>query len=1156
MKIKMPLIWLFASSLFSCSDPFLEESTSIEIPINILGNIEQEYLTRVNDAGFTDGDQMGVFVVDYINGVAGELTEGGNRANNVSFTLNGETNRWVGASTIYWKDANTAIDCYGYYPYENSIESVTKHSFTIEPDQSDKSIHGNMNGYEKSDFLWAKATNVQPTKNTIKLNYTHIMSGIKVVLQQGSGFNGDEWDRIEHIVSVDGTSRKASINLSTGDIIAEGAADKSIIAADQDNDTYRAVIVPQTVTAGSNLIGMTIDGTAYHYAIDESISFISGKMYTFTLKVDKRSSGDYSLTLISQSISSWENDNSSHNFESVAYTVINCPIEGTLSQCIADTEKKPENIRNLKITGRLNSIDFEFIRNNMTVLQGLNLNDVITCGMVSQSHMTNICQELKEFVSDSDVDNVLPHMALKGKLSLKHLLLPKTLKIVGKEALSDLDLAYNSTLIIPNSVIALDDGALNNLANCSIQMPDSLICIGSNAMANQTARYDIKLPATLKYIGEAAFMNSQKVTGQFNLPADIEYIGPRAFDHFGSNLTGRIIIPRTLTTVPDNAFSAMDFANAFEISLHANIEEIGSGAFSRYGSGWYGTTPRDVSYIINNNIQWPSNLRKIGDSAFEGCVFRGGISPLPESIVFIGSYAFQNSSIPDYIKLPESISSISRWLFLSSDIKTIEIPNNVEYISEQAFYGCENLQSVKIGKFVEDIDNEAFARCRALADITCLSPEPPVLGNNVFDWCDMDHLILQVPEGSVDKYRNADGWRDIKYITAYHELAVSLKKITCLDKGITRDMIVRSEGEWEITQCPNWCHVSKTSSNTNTTEITISVDSASGNRNGTIEFTLKGKNYTTACDIEQYVASEKEDKEIVLQEASAGATPIPIFIVGDGFSAEQIADGTYLKLCNEQMEHFFAIEPYKTYRDYFTVTTSLAVSPDKGISTVENIIENKFESTNDPAVGLRCNYDLLSNYAKERSEFIDEQNINNALIMVIMNTETFDGNYYIAEDGMTIGMTTISPDEYPYDTRGLVQHYIGGRGFGRLASEQINHIDYIKQCNMCDAYNQYMLGKTQGWYKNVSTNNSVNNVPWSHLIFDPRYSDIVDVYEGGFNHSRGIFRSEPRSCMSEFIQYYNTYSRELIVRRIMELSGQTFDFELFAQKDSRDGLPE
>lgn len=1095
-------------------------------------------------------------MVDYTNGVAGELAETGNRANNLLFTLNDQANKWVGKSSVYWKDFNTAIDCYGYYPYESRIESVTNHSFTIEFDQRDQSIDEDLNGYEKSDFLWAKTTNVQPTKNAIKLNFHHIMSGIKVVLQQGSGFNGDEWNRVEYIVSVDGTSRKASINLSTGDIIAEGAADKSIIAADQDNDTYRAVIVPQTVTAGSNLIGVTIDGTAYHYAIDESISFISGKMYTFTLKIDKRTSRDYSLSLISQSISNWENDNSSHNFESVAYTVINCPTAGTLSQCIANTGKKPDNIRNLKITGRLNSIDFEFIRNNMTVLQGLNLNDVITCGRASESHMTNSCQELNAFVSDTDVDNVLPDMALKGKLSLKHLLLPKTLKIIGKESLSDLELAYNSTLVIPNSVIALDDNALKNLANCSIEMPDSLIAIGSYAMANQTARYDIKLPVTLRYIGEAAFANSPKATGQFNLPANIEYIGPRAFDGFGDNLTGAIIIPEALTIVPDYAFSAMDFANALEISLHTNIEEIGTGAFSRNGSGWYGTTYRDVTYTINNSVQWPSKLKKIDDYAFEGCAFRGGISPLPETLIFIGSYAFRNSSLPDYFKLPEALSSISRWLFFNSDIKTIEIPNNVEYISEQAFYECNNLQSVKIGKFVEYIDNQAFAWCPALTDITCLSPEPPVLGNNVFEQCDMDHLILQVPEGCVDKYRNANGWRDIKYITAYHELAVSLEKITCLDKGMTRNVTVRSEGEWEITQCPDWCHVSKTSSNTNTTVITISVDAASGSRHGTVEFTLKGKNYTTTCDIEQYMASEKEDKEIVLQTASAGTTPIPIFIVGDGFTAEQIADGTYLKLCNEQMEHFFAIEPYKTYRNYFTVTTSLAVSPDKGISSAENVIENKFESTNDPAVGLRCNYNLLSNYVKEVSEFIDEQNINNALIMVIMNADAFDGNSYIAENGMTIGMTTISPDGYPYDTRGLVQHYIGGSGFGRLASEQINHIDYINQCKLCSAYQQYMYGKAQGWYKNVSTSSSTNNVPWSHLIFDSRYSDIVDVYEGGFNHSRGIFRSEPRSCMSEFIQYYNTYSRELIVRRIMELSGQTFDFESFVQKDSRDGMPE
>ncbi len=38
-------------------------------------------------------------------------------------------------------------------------------------------------------------------------------------------------------------------------------------------------------------------------------------------------------------------------------------------------------------------------------------------------------------------------------------------------------------------------------------------------------------------------------------------------------------------------------------------------------------------------------------------------------------------------------------------------------------------------------------------------------------------------------------------------------------------------------------------------------------------------------------------------------------------------------------------------------------------------------------------------------------------------------------------------------------------------------------------------------------------VSWSHLLFDPRYSDIVDIFEGAFRHSRGVFRSEKNSCM-------------------------------------------
>lgn len=50
-------------------------------------------------------------------------------------------------------------------------------------------------------------------------------------------------------------------------------------------------------------------------------------------------------------------------------------------------------------------------------------------------------------------------------------------------------------------------------------------------------------------------------------------------------------------------------------------------------------------------------------------------------------------------------------------------------------------------------------------------------------------------------------------------------------------------------------------------------------------------------------------------------------------------------------------------------------------------------------------------------------------------------------------------------------------------------------------------------------------------------------------HSRGVFRSEYNSCMNNDVPYYNTVSRESIVRRIMTYAGEDFSFEDFVAKD-------
>ena len=96
--------------------------------------------------------------------------------------------------------------------------------------------------------------------------------------------------------------------------------------------------------------------------------------------------------------------------------------------------------------------------------------------------------------------------------------------------------------------------------------------------------------------------------------------------------------------------------------------------------------------------------------------------------------------------------------------------------------------------------------------------------------------------------------------------------------------------------------------------------------------------------------------------------------------------------------------------------------------------------------------------------------------------------------------------------------------------------------------------KSYGFYDNISLTGDMHSVPWSHMIYDPQYSSTVDVYEGAFFHTRGVFRSEPTSCMHNNIPYYNAISREAMVKRIKKYAGEEYSFEDFKAND-KEALP-
>lgn len=369
---------MLVGALASCNDDTFGPNGSQEEnrrPIVLSGEIEQVAVTRVNDNGFCDGDEMGVYIVDYQGSTPGTLQNSGNRGNNVKHTFDEAAYKWNSAYDVYWKDDHTHIDIYGYYPF-GSPEDVNAYAFEVKKDQSTTTTSNEMGGYEASDFLWGKAADVAPTERIIRLPMRHRMSSPRITLTEGDGFAEGEWAGLEKQVLIKNTKQKAVINLADGSVSATGEVSPTGIIPYVKDNVFRGIVVPQTISAGTQLFSITVNGVVYNFSKEEAFTYVSGKMHNFTIQVNKKeATGEYTFKLAGESITAWENDDVSHDATMKEYIVINSTA-GHLKDSITAAKKDYRKLQNLKITGEINSQDFYFMRDSMDVLQSLNLKEV------------------------------------------------------------------------------------------------------------------------------------------------------------------------------------------------------------------------------------------------------------------------------------------------------------------------------------------------------------------------------------------------------------------------------------------------------------------------------------------------------------------------------------------------------------------------------------------------------------------------------------------------------------------------------------------------------------------------------------------------------------------------------------------------------------
>lgn len=1131
-RVKHTLLYLLAAGamlLTGCSDDFFGDKTEQHDSnrIQLSGDIDQLAVTRVNDNGFCNGDVMGVYIVDYEGNKPGTLKVNGNRGDNVRHTFDEPNYKWNSAYDLFWKDKHTHIDVYGYYPFANP-ESIEDYQFEVQKDQSKATENGEMGGYEASDFLWGKVSDVAPTTSVIRLPMAHRMSNARVTLIQGSGFAEGEWANLEKIVLTANVARKASINLSTGEIKTAGAVESTMTIPSRTNDEWRTIVVPQTVAAGTTLFSITIGGVPYKFTKNEAFTYVSGKMMNFGIKVDKQTgSGAYKLTLVSESITPWENDLVSHDATAKEYIVINST-PGGLKNAITAANKDYTQVRNLKITGQINAKDFYFMRDSMLRLSALNLKEVRIKGWGKNEE------------NEENMDDQIPNSAfyfiqtVGGSNSLNRIVLPDTLKSIGSNAFYGCKYLSGS-LIIPEGVTEIKRGAFNGCIglNGILSLPSTLKKLGNRGeddMGDEGTDYyggvfqncrnltgNLILPDNLELIRGYCFSGCSGLYGELRLPAKLKRMGNCAFSSC-SGFTGSLSIPQGITALPSEAFHNCGFNGT--LTLHNGITNIANDAFA--------------NCHFKGELHLPKSLKVISENVFCNNDFSGTLT-LPSTLIHIGSNAFANN-----------------WRLMG----VLDIPNEVESIGESAFSNCKMLEGIIFPESMETIRQGAFSDCFGITSIRCKGTMPAHIESGAFNGVAKDNFTLEVPESAISQYQAASGWCDFKRIAAHHELVCRPSVACALSTEHKQKLVINAEGEWEVASKPDWCEVSPASGNKKT-EVTLTIKGMAKNadsRDGKVVFRLKDKDYTHECSVTQYGYEYGEDEWITLQKATKGNNGgINIVLLGDGFNAKDIASGKYLKDIKQEVEYFFGIEPYKTYRDYFNVYTAIPLSTESGIGTVNTIRYNRFNTTFTGGVGLKADYDEVFDYALG-APTVNKSNLNQTLIIMVPNSTDYGGICQMWEDGSAIAFCPQSTYGYPLDTRGVIQHEAGGHGFGKLGDEYIYHNAFIDACgcSCCGHVLEFNGAKSLGWYDNLELTGKMHSVGWSHLIFDDRYSDIVDIYEGGYMHNRGVFRSEPNSCMNNDIPYYSTISRESIVKRIKAYAGETYSFEDFVKNDKRD----
>ena len=291
---------------------------------------------------------------------------------------------------------------------------------------------------------------------------------------------------------------------------------------------------------------------------------------------------------------------------------------------------------------------------------------------------------------------------------------------VENGVLTEILKGYNE-IILPNSVKSIPKDAFRNSQIAKVVLNEGLKSIGDMAFFNSTVQ-EIVFPSTLEQLKEDIFYYCYNLKKADLSKTKITKLPASTFVYAGIE---EVLLPVTLKEIGSQAFLKTSQLKTIEIP--ENVSTIGQEAFRESGI---------------TTVKLPNGVTNIASRAFYYC-------PELTEIVTYGTMSNDDPNAMIHAYCLEGCPQLTRF----------EIPQSIRILGQGLLGGNRKVTQLTIPANVTQINFSAFNNT-SIREVKVEGTTPPQVLERVWYGFPDDITIIRVPAESVDKYKNANGWKD------------------------------------------------------------------------------------------------------------------------------------------------------------------------------------------------------------------------------------------------------------------------------------------------------------------------------------------------------------------------------------------------------------